>query len=182
MWYATKHKKTLQYADIVGFVLVLAFVVLASSGMAMTDIAFTFFGGELAVAKIGSWIGKGVSAWKASRAAKAVETTAEVGINAAKTSMGSGEFLFNTWHKGTFANRTQSVMYHVGKHGNGRTAVQYTEDAMSFFNKNKGLGQNMILKDGTQGIKVQTKQIINDKTQRVGGYWTADGKLVTFWD
>ncbi len=37
MWYATKHKKTLQYADIVGFVLVLAFIVLASSGMDSSD-------------------------------------------------------------------------------------------------------------------------------------------------
>lgn len=73
-------------------------------------------------------------------------------------------------------------MYHVGKHGNGRTTVQYTQDAMNFFNKNKGLGQNVILKEGTQGIKIQTKQIINGKTQRVGGYWTSDGKFVTFWD
>ncbi len=53
---------------------------------------------------------------------------------------------------------------------------------MNFFNKNKGLGKNVILKDGTQGIKIQTKQIINGKTHRVGGYWTRDGKLVTFWD
>lgn len=76
------------------------------------------------------------------------------GLRAAKTSKSGGEFLFNTWHKGTFANRTQSVMYHLGKHGKGRTAVQYTQDAMNFFNKNKGLGQNVILKDGTQGIKI----------------------------
>ena len=40
----------------------------------------------------------------------------------------------------------------------------------------------MIIKEGTQGIKIQTKQIINGKTQRVGGYWTSEGKLVTFWD
>jgi RHS repeat-associated protein len=101
--------------------------------------------------------------------------------DAAKTS-GAGKYLFNNWHKGTFANRTQSVSYHLAKHGKGRTATQYTQDAMNFFNKNKGLGQNVILKDGTQGIKIQTKQIINGKTHRVGGYWTRDGKLVTFWD
>lgn len=101
--------------------------------------------------------------------------------NAARSS-GAGKYLFNNWHKGTFANRTQSVSYHLAKHGKGRTATQYTQDAMNFFNKNKGLGQNVILKDGTQGIKIQTKQIINGKTHRVGGYWTRDGKLVTFWD
>lgn len=93
-----------------------------------------------------------------------------------------GKYLFNSWHKGTFPNKTQSVMYHYRKHGNGRTAVQYTKDAMKFFNKNKGLGQKVILKDGTQGIKIQTKQIINGKTQRSGGYWTSSGKIVTFWD
>ena len=64
----------------------------------------------------------------------------------------------------------------------GRTASQYTQDAMNFFNKNKAFGQNMILKDGTQGIKIQTKQIINGKTRRVGGYWTRDGRMITFWD
>jgi hypothetical protein len=53
---------------------------------------------------------------------------------------------------------------------------------MNFFNKNKAFGQNMILKDGTQGIKIQTKQIINGKTRRVGGYWTRDGRMITFWD
>lgn len=93
-----------------------------------------------------------------------------------------GKYLFNSWHKGTFPNKTQSVMYHYRKHGNGRTAVQYTKDAMKFFNKNKGLGQKVILKGGTQGIKIQTKQIINGKTQRSGGYWTSSGKIVTFWD
>jgi len=124
----------------------------------------------------------GVGGAAAVGAKQVAKEAAEVAVVAAKGVTNGGEFLFNTWHKGTFANRTQSVMYHVGKHGNGRTAVQYTQDAMSFFNKNKGLGQNVILKDGTQGIKIQTKQIINGKTQRVGGYWTSDGKLVTFWD
>jgi hypothetical protein len=95
---------------------------------------------------------------------------------------GAGKYLLQNWHKGTFPNRTQSVSYHLAKHGKGRTATQYTQDAMNFFNKNKGLGQNVILKDGTQGIIIQTKQIINGKTRRVGGYWTRDGRLVTFWD
>jgi len=77
----------------------------------------------------------------------------------------------------------QSVRYHLAKHGKGRTAQQYTQDAMEFFQKNKHLGQKVTLKDGTAGIKIQTKiKIPGQKTQRIGGYWTQDGKLVTFWD
>ncbi len=94
----------------------------------------------------------------------------------------SSKYILKNWYKGTFPNKTQSISYHLAKHGKGRTARQYTQDAMNFFNKNKGLGQNVILKDGTQGIKIQTKQIINGKTHRVGGHWTKDGRLVTFWD
>ncbi len=56
------------------------------AGMGATDLGLSIFGGEMAAVKIGSWIGKGVSAWKASRAAKAVAATAEVGTNVAKTS------------------------------------------------------------------------------------------------
>ena len=56
------------------------------AGMGATDLGLSIFGGEMAAVKIGSWIGKGVSAWKASRAAKAVDATAEVGTNVAKTS------------------------------------------------------------------------------------------------
>ncbi len=54
---------------------------------------------------------------------------------------------------------------------------------MDFFHRNKQLGQDIILKDGTAGIKIQTKvSIPGQKTQKIGGYWTKNGKLVTFWD
>jgi len=96
---------------------------------------------------------------------------------------GAGKYLADNWHQGTFPNRMQSVRYHLAKHGKGRTAQQYTQDAMEFFQKNKHLGQKVTLKDGTAGIKIQTKiKIPGQKTQRIGGYWTQDGKLVTFWD
>ncbi|GIW99630.1 MAG: hypothetical protein KatS3mg111_2963 [Pirellulaceae bacterium] len=96
---------------------------------------------------------------------------------------GVGKYLADNWHQGTFPNRMQSVRYHLAKHGKGRTAQQYTEDAMDFFHKNKHLGQKVTLKDGTPGIKIQTKiKIPGQKTRRIGGYWTHDGKLVTFWD
>ncbi|MDA3798983.1 MAG: hypothetical protein PF692_07875 [Kiritimatiellae bacterium] len=31
-----------------------------------------------------------------------------------------GSFLNNSWSKGTFANKTQSVKYHLNKHGKSR--------------------------------------------------------------
>ena len=44
--------------------------------------------------------------------------------------------------------------------------------------KNIELGQEVVLKDGTKAIKIQTGTGKN----KVGGYWTKDGKIVTFWD
>ena len=65
-------------------------------------------------------------------------------------------------------------MYHVAGHGKGRSAGDYTKDAMTFFEQNKSLGIPWTLKDGTPGIKI--------KIGKTGGYWTQDGRLVTFWD
>jgi hypothetical protein len=53
---------------------------------------------------------------------------------------------------------------------------------MDFFKQNKNLGQSVVLKDGTAGIKIQVKTRVGGKTQKIGGYWTKDGRLVTFWD
>jgi len=64
------------------------------------------------------------------------------------------------------------------KHGKGRSIEQYTNDAMKFYNENKHLGEKITLKDDTIGIKIQS---INGKN-RIGGYWTNNGKIVTFWD
>ncbi|MBX3435034.1 MAG: hypothetical protein KF847_17085 [Pirellulales bacterium] len=95
----------------------------------------------------------------------------------------NARYLADNWHQGTFPNRTQSVSYHLAKHGKGRSATEYTRDAMDFFQKNRHLGQEVILKDGTAGIKIQTKiSMPGQKTQKIGGYWTSDGRLVTFWD
>lgn len=107
----------------------------------------------------------------------------EAALDSCVAPRGTGKYLADNWHQGTFPNRMQSVRYHLAKHGKGRTAQQYTQDAMDFFQKNKHLGQKVTLKDGTPGIKIQTKiKIPGQKTQRIGGYWTQDGKLVTFWD
>ena len=94
-----------------------------------------------------------------------------------------GRYLFNNWHKSTFPNRTQSVNYHAAQHGNGRSAVKYTQDAMDFFAQNRSMGVPVTLRDGTAGIKIATKQPLpGGGVQKVGGYWTSDGRLVTYWD
>jgi RHS repeat-associated protein len=99
-------------------------------------------------------------------------------------SKNAGRYLFNTWHKATFDSKLKTIMYHLRIHGKGRTAMQYTQDAMNFFNKNKHLGQKVILKDGTPSIRIQTK-LVDPKTGKkikVGGLWTESGQLVTYWD
>jgi hypothetical protein len=82
------------------------------------------------------------------------------------------------WHKGTFDSVEDSMEYHLMKHGKGRTIEEYTNDAMNFYNKNKNLGKTIQLKDGTFGIKIQTGKGKN----KIGGYWTNDRKIVSFWD
>ncbi|WP_419785537.1 DUF637 domain-containing protein [Pseudodesulfovibrio sp.] len=88
----------------------------------------------------------------------------------------------DTWHKGTFSDTTSSIDYHLAKHGKGRSAEEYTNDAMAFFEKNKNSAQDVVLKDGTPGLKIQTEKTVNGKRIKQGGYWTKDGKLVTYWD
>ena len=106
-----------------------------------------------------------------------------VAANVADEALSGGRYLFNNWHKGTFPNRTQSVNYHLAKHGKGRTAGEYTRDAMDFYDANRSLGTPVILRDGTAGLRIQTKQPLpGGGTQKVGGFWTSDGRLVTYWD
>jgi RHS repeat-associated protein len=85
---------------------------------------------------------------------------------------------YNQWYQGTFKNKTESIDYHIRMHGNGRTPEQYTQAAMSFFSKNKHLAQEITLSTGKKGYKIQTGTGKN----KVGGFWTKDGKIVTFWD
>lgn len=93
------------------------------------------------------------------------------------------QYLFDNWSPGTFENRTRSVAYHLEQHGGGRSAYQYTRDAMEFFAENRSLGSPAVLKNGAPGIRIQTKQPLpGGGIRNVGGWWTADGRLVTFWD
>ena len=88
------------------------------------------------------------------RQAQALTSAASAGDEV----ISGGRYLFNTWHRGTFPHRTQSVNYHLAKPGNGRSATRYTRDAMDFFAQNRSLGQSVMLRDGTAGIKISTKQ------------------------
>ena len=93
-----------------------------------------------------------------------------------------GSFLYSNWYKSTFSNITQSVRYHLSKHGNGRTAAKYTEDAIEFFNKYKHRAEEVILRDGTEGLKIIINKTVNGARKRIGGYFKKDGRIVTFWD
>lgn len=84
----------------------------------------------------------------------------------------------NKWHKGTFSTARKSIKYHKNKHGKGRDVDGYTEDAMKFYDSHKSSGVKTTLKDGTEGVKIQ----IGKGKNKQGGYWTNDGKLVTYWD
>lgn len=77
------------------------------------------------------------------------------------------------WHKGTFDSVDESIEYHLQKHGKGRSLEEYTNAAMRFFRVNRDKARQVVLKDGTKGLQLRGD---------TGGYWTENGKLVTFWD
>jgi len=140
---------------------------------------------DIAAAIVGT---KGLS--KAGKLGKAKAGNAEeaaakarAGNPGALTSSQRAQYLSDNWHPATFPNRTQSINYHLAKHGNGRTAFEYTRDAQQFFSQNRDLATEVILRDGTPGLRIQTKvPLPGGGTNNVGGYWTSDGRLVTFWD
>ena len=79
------------------------------------------------------------------------------------------------WGKGTFENVVDSLEYHFTKHGAGRSLQQYTDDALQFFEKNKGQAE---WGQWNPKWKPSFKLKIGDK----GGYFTADGRVLTYWD
>lgn len=83
------------------------------------------------------------------------------------------KFIYANWYRGTFPTPLDSLNYHVKKHGQGRSRIQYTKDALYFFKKNKYRGKRRMLLDGTPGMKITTR--------KAGGIFTQDGKIVTFW-
>lgn len=81
----------------------------------------------------------------------------------------------DSWAKGTFKSPVDSLEYHFGKHGRGRTRQQYTYDALRFFVENQehaewgrwnpAWNEAFRLKIGAQC-----------------GYFTPGGRILSFWD
>lgn len=64
-------------------------------------------------------------------------------------------------------------------------ALSGARDAQTSFAQNRGLATQVTLRDGTAGLRmrIQTKvPVVGGGTRNVGGYWTTDDLLVTFWD
>lgn len=80
------------------------------------------------------------------------------------------------WHKSTFSNAAASVKYHWQEHGQrfGFSVDKYTQDALAFFQAHRGEAVVRTLNDGTQGLLIRT-------ATGPGGYFTSDGRIVTFW-
>ena len=78
------------------------------------------------------------------------------------------------WYRSTFESEEASAEYHLGKHGMGRTLEEYTKDAQDFFRQNQSQATEVRLRDGTPGLRIKTPG-------GEGGYFTPDGRIVTFW-
>ena len=79
------------------------------------------------------------------------------------------------WAKGTFGNVVDSIEYHFAKHGGGRTLQQYTDDAVRFFEQNKGQAE-------WGKWNPNWEPAYRLKIGNQGGYFTADGRVLTYWD
>jgi RHS repeat-associated protein len=83
------------------------------------------------------------------------------------------KFIEKHWAKGTLGRAEKSAAFHLSKHGNGRNIQQYTKDAMEFFRQNRG---NAIIRPDKTGNPAY------HIPGYPGGWWTLDGKIITFWD
>jgi len=79
------------------------------------------------------------------------------------------------WAQGTFGNVVGLIEYHFAKHGAGRTIQQYTDDAARFFER---------YRDQAQWGKWNPnwQESFRLRVGNQGGYYTADGKILTYWD
>jgi hypothetical protein len=96
-------------------------------------------------------------------------------LNPAKEAAANTISTASNWARGTFSNTADSMAYHFGKHGDGRTIEQYTKDAMQFWEKNKAQAEW-----GNWNPKWETSYRLKVGDQ--GGYFTKDGKILTYWD
>lgn len=91
------------------------------------------------------------------------------------TSTAEAAVVWKAWDKGTFPTKTDSILYHFGKHGGGRTLAQYTADAQAFWS-----AHHAIAIWGTWNpVWAPSFRI---KLPPRGGYFSRTGKILTFWD
>lgn len=81
------------------------------------------------------------------------------------------------WDRATFPTVEACARYHWEKHAAylGKTPEEYTKDAIQFFSANRPNARPLRLKDGEQGYVIRTGP------GGPGGYFTSDGKIVSFW-
>jgi len=91
-------------------------------------------------------------------------------------------FLRDSWHRSTFGSAEDSLAMHLNKHGGRRTDLEYTLDARRFFLEHRERAVPAELADGSQGLKIKFKMLVDGKKRSVGGYWTPEGQAVTFFD
>lgn len=97
---------------------------------------------------------------------------------------GAGEIkgiraLLSSWKNINWRSVSASVKYHYSKHvtelGLEKSIFEYTDDAISFFNSNKQFGKEIMLKDGSAGVKIRLGP------NQLGRIFTQNGGIVSFW-
>ncbi|MEU8588016.1 polymorphic toxin-type HINT domain-containing protein [Streptomyces sp. NPDC048664] len=82
-----------------------------------------------------------------------------------------------SWTRATFKTVEESAVYHLGKHGKGRTFAEYTKEAMDLWNKTKASDRvPWKLADGSMGWKIRGGLFGGE------GIYTLEGKIVTWHD
>ena len=99
-----------------------------------------------------------------------------IGGNYYKTTT-HGQIAYNAkyWDKGTFKNSRASLKYYYGKHGNGISVSQYTNEALNFMNSNSSMLQY------TYNYNYNNTSWYYNYPNGRGGYFTGDGHIITFW-
>ena len=63
--------------------------------------------------------------------------------------------VLSAWRNVNFKSISSSVRYHLNKHGQGNSVYRYTDDAIDLFKKYKSTGKEILLKDGSRGMKIK---------------------------
>ena len=81
------------------------------------------------------------------------------------------------WDQATFPTAHECAFYHWQKHASylGKSPEEYTSDALDFFKREKERARPLTLKNGERGF------IIRTGPGGPGGYFTQDGRVVSFW-